>query len=184
MTQKATAVTRKALAAALVGVLMAGCSGAKVEGEYPNRRRGDSQPYNTYDSVFGPGGISFGGSSRKNANAAEEEGGGGIGVNGFLWRASLDTVSFMPVNSADPFGGVIITDWYSPPESPDERFKMNVYILGRSLRADGVRVAVFRQVADARGGWRDAPLSDETGGQIEDAILSKARQLRFEVMKE
>jgi hypothetical protein len=184
MAQKATAVTRKALAAAMVGVVMASCSGANVEGEFPNRRRGDSQPYNTYDSVFGPGGIGFGGSSSRRSAGAEEEGGGGIGVNGFLWRASLDTVSFMPVNSADPFGGVIITDWYSPPESPDERFKMNVYILGRTLRADGVRVAVFRQVADGRVGWRDAPLSDETGGQIEDAILSKARQLRFEVMKE
>lgn len=183
MGQKATAVTRNALAAVMVGVLVAGCSGANVEGEYPNRRRGDSQPYNTYDSVFGPGGISLGG-SRRTPGAAEEEGGGGIGVNGFLWRASLDTVSFMPVSSADPFGGVIITDWYSPPESPDERFKMNVYILGRALRADGVRVAVFRQVADARGGWRDAPLADETGGQIEDAILTKARQLRFEVLKE
>jgi Domain of unknown function (DUF3576) len=183
MTKKRAAVTRKALAAALAGVVVAGCSGAKVEGEYPNRRPGDSQPYNTHDSVFGPGGISFGGASEK-PNAGEGDTGGGIGVNGFLWRASLDTISFMPVNSADPFGGVIITDWYTPPESPDERFKMNVYILGRALRADGVRVSVFRQVADGRVGWRDAPLADETGGQIEDAILSKARQLRFEVMKE
>jgi hypothetical protein len=181
MTKKRAAVTRKALAAAMIGAIAAGCAGAEVEGEYPNRRRGDSQPYNTPDSVFGPGGISFGGADK--VPGVEEEG-GGIGVNGFLWRASLDTVSFMPVNSADPFGGVIITDWYTPPESPDERFKMNVYILGRALRADGVRVAVFRQVADARVGWRDAPLADETGGQIEDAILSKARQLRFEVLKE
>jgi hypothetical protein len=185
MTQKATAVTRKALAVAILGVFVASCSGANVQGEYPNRRRGDSTPYNTYDSVFGPGGIGFGGARRSGGAGAEAEAGGsGIGVNGFLWRASLDTVSFMPVNSADPFGGVIITDWYSPPESPDERFKMNVYILGRTLRADGVRVAVFRQVADGRVGWRDAPLGDETSGQIEDAILSKARQLRFEVLKE
>lgn len=183
MVKKATAVTRKILAAVMVGAFVVSCSGADVEGEFPNRRRSDSQPYNTYDSVFGSGGISFGGASGT-PSAAEGEGGGGIGVNGFLWRASLDTVSFMPVNSADPFGGVIITDWYSPPESPDERFKLNVYILGRALRADGVRVAVFRQVADARGGWRDAPLADETGGQIEDAILTKARQLRFEVLKE
>ena len=183
MTKARAAVTRKALIVAMIGAIAAGCSGAKVEGEYPNRRPGDSQPYNTHDSVFGPGGIGFGGASQT-PGAEEEEGGGGVAVNGFLWRASLDTVSFMPVNSADPFGGVIITDWYSPPESPDERFKMNVYILGRALRADGVRVAVFRQIADGRAGWRDAPLADETGGQIEDAILSRARQLRFEVMKE
>ena len=89
----------------------------------------------------------------------------------------------MPVNSADPFGGVIITDWYTPPETPDERFKMNVYILGRALRADGVKVAVFRQV-DSGGSWRDASLPDGTNTRIEDAILAKARQLRFEVRQQ
>lgn len=106
-----------------------------------------------------------------------------IGVNSFLWRASLDTISFMPVSSADPFGGVIITDWYSAGEVPNERFKLNVYILGRALRADGVRVAVFRQVLDAMGGWRDMALSDETATKIEDSILTRARQLRNEILR-
>lgn len=106
-----------------------------------------------------------------------------IGVNSFLWRASLDTISFMPVSSADPFGGVIITDWYSAGEAPNERFKLNVYILGRALRADGVRVAVFRQVLDAQGGWRDVALSDVTATKIEDSILTRARQLRNEVLR-
>lgn len=106
-----------------------------------------------------------------------------IGVNSFLWRASLDTISFMPVSSADPFGGVIITDWYSAGESENERFKLNVYILGRALRADGVRVAVFRQVLDATGGWRDMALGDETATRIEDSILTRARQLRNEVLR-
>ncbi|MBT3237583.1 MAG: DUF3576 domain-containing protein [Rhodospirillaceae bacterium] len=106
-----------------------------------------------------------------------------IGVNSFLWRASLDTISFMPVASADPFGGVIITDWYSASESPAERFKLNVYILGRALRADGVRVAVFRQVLDSAGGWRDSALADTTATKIEDAILSRARQLRSEILR-
>ena len=67
------------------------------------------------------------------------EGGVGIGVNAFLWRASLDTLSIWPIASADPFGGVIITDWYAPPETPNEQFKFNIFILDRSLRADGVR---------------------------------------------
>ncbi|TVR96299.1 MAG: DUF3576 domain-containing protein [Rhodospirillales bacterium] len=166
--------------ALFAGALLVGCSGANVQGEYPDRRRGDATPYgNQRESVFGPGGLSLGGGGSR---TQEDAGGGGIGVNGFLWRASLDTVSFMPVTSADPFGGVIITDWYSPPEAPDERFKMNVYILGRALRADGVRVAVFRQVADARAGWRDAPLAGETGTEIENAILTKARQLRADVL--
>lgn len=106
-----------------------------------------------------------------------------IGVNSFLWRASLDTISFMPVASADPFGGVIITDWYSTAESPNERFKLNVYILGRALRADGVRVAVFRQLLNAGSGWRDSTITDATATKIEDAILSRARQLRSEILR-
>jgi hypothetical protein len=104
--------------------------------------------------------------------------GSGIGVNGFLWRASLDTISFMPLISADPFGGVIITDWYAPPETQDERFKITVYILGRDLRADGVRASVFRQLRDAGGGWADAAVEKRTQIEIEDAILTRARQLR------
>lgn len=106
-----------------------------------------------------------------------------IGVNSFLWRASLDTISFMPVSSADPFGGVIITDWYSAGQVPNERFKLNVYILGRALRADGVRVAVFRQVLQAAGGWRDMAISDSTATKIEDSILTRARQLRNEILR-
>ena len=106
-----------------------------------------------------------------------------IGVNSFLWRASLDTISFMPVSSADPFGGVVITDWYSASEAPNERFKLNVYILGRALRADGVRVAVFRQILASQGGWRDVAISDGPATKIEDSILTRARQLRNEVLR-
>ena len=102
----------------------------------------------------------------------------GIGVNGFLWRASLDTLSFLPLSSADPFGGVIITDWYSPPESPSERFKVTVYILGRELRADGVRVAVFRQKREGANEWQSATTGDNTSASLENAILNRARELR------
>lgn len=103
----------------------------------------------------------------------------GVGVNSYLWRATLDTVSFMPLASADPFGGVIITDWYSPAESPTERFKMNVFILGRELRADGVRATVFRQKRDQSGQWVDAAVEPQTGVDLENAILTRARQLRL-----
>lgn len=164
---------------ALAGGLAA-CEGVQPEGVYPNRGRGDSTPYNKRDSVFGQGGLSFGSGESEDQGGA---GGGGIGVNGFLWRASLDTVAFMPVASADPFGGVIITDWYAMPEAPTERFKVNVYILARSLRADGVRVAVFRQVQDTSGGWQDASVAQDTNTRIEDAILSRARQLRFDTLQ-
>ena len=89
----------------------------------------------------------------------------------------------MPVDSADPFGGVIITDWYSASEAPDERFKLNIYILGRALRADGVRVAVFRQELSKQGGWRDVAMKDDAATKIEDSILTRARQLRNEILQ-
>ncbi len=125
-------------------------------------------------SIFGPGGFSLFGGEEK----IPQGGGGGIGVNGFLWRAALDTISFMPLTSADPFGGVIITDWYSPPETQEERFKVTVYILGRDLRADGIRAAVFRQRQGAAGTWLDAAVQPSTSIDLENAILTRARQLR------
>jgi len=125
-------------------------------------------------TVFGEGGL-FGGDK---SNAPDNGASGGVGVNSLLWRASLDTISFMPLVSADPFGGVIITDWYTPPQTPNERFKVNIYILGRALRADGVRASVFRQTNDS-GAWADAPVALNTSTDLENAILTRARQLRM-----
>lgn len=116
----------------------------------------------------------FGGST-----ANKPDSNAGIGVNAFLWRASLDTIAFMPIASADPFGGVIITEWYSAPDAPNERIKLNVYIRDRDLRADGVKVSVFRQTKDAHGEWADAPVTPTTGSSLENAILTKARQIRL-----
>ena len=124
--------------------------------------------------IFGTGGL-FGSGGKK----TDEGGGGGIGVNSFLWRATLDTISFMPLASADPFGGVIITDWYNPAQTPNERFKVTIYILDRSLRADGLRVSVFKQVRQGAG-WLDQPAAPETGVSMENAILQRARELRVE----
>ena len=106
-----------------------------------------------------------------------------IGVNAYLWRATLDTLAFMPLLSADPYGGVVITDWYSNPEKPDERFKATVYILDTRLRADGLNVNVFRQISNGAGGWIEAPTSAQTSLDIENAILTKARQLRLSNLK-
>ena len=89
--------------------------------------------------LFGGDGLNIFGKDKD----SQKGGGSGIGVNSFLWRATLDTLSFMPLNSADPFGGVIITDWYTPPESSDERFKLTAYILGTALRSDAIKVSVF-----------------------------------------
>jgi len=121
------------------------------------------------------GGL-FGLGRGKSAPAAEQP---TIGVNGYLWRATLDTLAFMPLASADPYGGVVITDWYVNPEKADERFKCTVYILDARLRADGLNVAVFKQTRDASGTWVDAPSAGQTETDIENAILTKARQLKL-----
>lgn len=133
------------------------------------RNSPDHQPKGILDTIFAPDKSGDSGSG----------GGSGIGVNSFLWHASLDTVSFMPLASADPFGGTIITEWYSPPDTPNERFKINIFIMGRDLRADGVRARVFRQNKDASGQWADASVDQTTGTSIENAILTRARQIRM-----
>ena len=102
-----------------------------------------------------------------------------IGVNAYLWRASLDTLSFMPLLQTDSNGGVIVTDWYVNPEKPDERFKCTVYILDSRLRADGLNVSVTKEVSNGQGGWITAPASPQTETDIENAILTRARQLRL-----
>lgn len=102
-----------------------------------------------------------------------------IGVNAYLWRATLDTLSFMPMTSADPWGGTVITDWYSNPEKTDERFKVTVYILDTRLRADGLKVTVNKQVAGPNGQWVDSAAADQTEQDLQNSILSRARQLRL-----
>jgi len=168
---------------AVILLFTAACSEGQTD---PNLRTEDGVPTNVpfekRETIFGPGGVGDIFNSDKQPGAAGA--GAGLGVNAYLWRASLDTVSIWPISSADPFGGVIITDWYSPPESPSERFKMNVYILDRALRADGLRVALFRQVADRRGNWHDAPVLPSSSVKLENAILNRARQFRNETLKQ
>lgn len=106
------------------------------------------------------------------------KGGQATTVNRYLWAASLETLNFLPVFSADPIAGLIITDWYSNPETPTERFKVNVYILDSALRADAIRVTVFRQERGTED-WQDASVNPATSREIENAILTRARQLRL-----
>ncbi len=160
-------------------VSISACESYKGEAKYPtghDRTTTGGDIYAQRESVFGEGGLSLLGGKKK-----EDDGANGIGVNSYLWRASLDTVSFMPLASADPFGGVIITDWYVAEEKPDERFKVNVFILDKQLRSDGIKVKVFRQ-ANKGGKWVDTTVADNTGPQMEDAILTRARQLRVAEM--
>jgi hypothetical protein len=103
----------------------------------------------------------------------------GVGVNAYLWRGALDILSFMPLASEDPFGGVIMTDWFQPPSVASERFRATAYILGRQMRADAIRVTLFRQVLQ-NGQWVDAPVSKAAVGDLESKVLARARQLRTE----
>ena len=103
----------------------------------------------------------------------------GIGVNAYLWRATLDTLSFMPLLTADPWGGVVNYDWYINPQTPNERFKATVFILDTRLRADALNVTVTKEVKDATGGWTAAPVAAQTETDLENAILTKARQLNL-----
>lgn len=116
----------------------------------------------------------FGSGSRAGGGTGQA----GIGVNAFLWRATLDTLSFMPLADSDPFGGTYATEWHAIAEKPDERFKVQVYILDTRLRADGLAVQVFRQMRDPSG-WVDASVDPDTAIQIENSILTRARQLRI-----
>ena len=100
-----------------------------------------------------------------------------IGVNAYLWRAAIDTVSFAPLLQADANSGVIITDWYSNPRVPGERVKLTVSILDPDLRADALRVSAARQV-NQNGAWTDAPVAAATVQKLEDIILTRARDLR------
>jgi hypothetical protein len=157
---------RKSFAFALFGAALAAAGCSQIEPAPPPPA---AQP----QGLFGGNGIPLLGLGGGGAGRGVAE----LGVNSYLWRATLDTLSFLPLASADPFGGVIITDWYSPPTAGGaERLKLNVLILDQRLRSDGVKVTVFRQ---ERAGteWRDAAANPTTGTELENAILTRARQM-------
>ena len=160
-----------ALLASAIALTGCGKSRAVSEDEYNDYRTAGPER----GRMGGTEGLVFG--VGKGGNSGSSEAGAALGVNAYLWRGALDTLSFMPLTSADPFGGVIITDWYQPASSQGERFKATAYILGRQLRADGIKVSIFRQVQ--RGNqWVDAPVSPVTVSEIENKVLARARELR------
>jgi Domain of unknown function (DUF3576) len=161
----------------VAGLALAACGNSTANPTQPNYMGSPSQVGGS-SSIFGDEGLSIGNSKTDRDDSSGSGGSGGIGVNAYLWRGALDTLGFMPLASADPFGGVIITDWYTPPGTSGERFKATAYILGRQLRSDGVRVAIYRQLLQPDGQWADASVSPVTVGEIEDKVLARARQLR------
>ncbi len=129
-----------------------------------------------------------GGESDRNEGLASyvlgDKGGQAATVNRYLWAASLETLNFLPVFTADPIAGLIITDWYADPMSPQERFKVSVYILDSDLRADALRISVFRQLQNDEGVWIDSTVNPATPREIENAVLTRARQLRLNQIEE
>lgn len=162
------------LISCLFGLLA--CSGSREVGqnEYVSTAS-QSTSLDTTSGLAGDGGISLGIGGKHTDK--EEPSANGIGVNAYLWRATLDTLSFMPLASADPFGGVVITDWWEANTSSRERFKATAYIIGRSFRSNGVKVSVFRQIQRS-GRWTDAQVATATSEEIENKILAHARELR------
>ncbi len=182
MASTTTGRIARLLAIAAAAGLAAGCGGGDYSAEKPVGPRGPAKKYNpdTAESIFGEGGASL---------SSLRSGSGGIlggddpkarlPVNKYLWQGALDTVSFLPLASTDPFTGVIATDWGSTPQAPGERFKVTVYILSPALSAASLKVAVYRETRGEAGAWVPAEVSAETALKLEDAILTRARQIRI-----
>lgn len=173
-----TLLPRKSRALMALLVTLTALSGCGIFGKaddnqaYPKTDR--DQRRARLGKLTGDEGITLGGASDKD----KETGKNPLGVNSFLWRATLDTLAFLPLASADPFGGVILTDWYEDPDTKGERFKVNALILDRQLRADSIKISVFRQKKDAKGNWADAQADATLGRKLEDTVLTRARELR------
>lgn len=155
-------------------IIISSCSSLGLKatdtGQYPQdpkyRRRDRT------GSLAGEGGIKLLGEDEEKGVSAQ-----GLPINAYLWRSTLETLSFVPLGSADPTSGVIITDWYENPGSPGERFKINVLVLDKKLRVDALKVSVFKQVLK-NGVWRDAEVSKDIATDLENKILTKAREMR------
>ncbi len=161
-------IKRLSVVALMCSALVA-CGGSPtVEHDYPTKSRVDDSA----GSLFSGKGFSLFSSDKGSAAPAE------IGVNADLWRAALDTISFMPLVSADPVGGVIITDWHIDPSNLDQRIKVTIFILDTELRADALRVSVFREQRN-ESGWVSVPIAIATQRQLEDVILVRAREFRI-----
>ncbi len=153
-------------------LIISACSG--IKGEAPTAVNPRVERETARGKVTGDDGLLvIGEKTDKTASASP------LGVNSFLWRASLDTLSFMPLTSADPFGGTIITDWYEDPEAVGERFKINAIILDKTLRADGIKITVFKQAKDKKGAWKDQIVDTKLSRTLEETILTRARELKI-----
>ena len=102
----------------------------------------------------------------------------GLPINPFLWKASIETISFMPLASTDPFAGTIITDWYTAENNINERCKLNIFINGADMKTDNLKVLSFCQSLK-NNQWVNSPPNSEDNVRLENAILNKAKKLKL-----
>ena len=112
---------------------------------------------------------------------SSEQSGTSLPVNAILWRAALDIASFVPLDDVDTFGGSIITEWHSQQDTPDQRLKLAIFVVGRELRSDAIRVKVYLQ-KHTDNLWVDAGRDTVLSRKLENLILSRARELRASMM--
>ena len=146
------------------------------EGEAPDVRRNPtpSSSFNN-ESVLGQDGLSL-----RKLISGPEGSGNELPVNKYLWRASLDTLSFLPLASTDPFSGVIATEWGASPDAPNERVRVTAYVEGKELTARALDVSVFRETLNPSGAWVAASVNPQTAEEVKDKILLRARELRIQ----
>lgn len=159
---------------ALVLLAISACSSIRPDADTTYPKTEEDRRKERLGKLTGDEGVVLSGASEKKNDAANNP----LSVNSFLWRATLDTLAFMPLLSADPWGGTVITDWYEDPTAKGERFKVNALILDKQLRADNVKITSFRQQKNKKGGWEDAPVDPQVARKLEDTVLTRARQLR------
>lgn len=160
-----------------LGLLLSACGTISPDAEQSYPKTEEDRRKARLGKITGEEGLILGGASDDDKDAGKNP----LSVNSFLWRATLDTLAFMPISSADPWGGTVLTDWYEDPAAPGERYKLNVLILDRQLRADSLKISAFKQ-RKTNQGWSDMPTDPTLGRKLEDTVLTRARELRVKQM--
>jgi len=175
-----------ALAVALSALLLGACSGQDLSPQSEQSvdpRAGPLRERPAVDGLLFGDEVTFQNIVDGSLFDSDAAGGDAMPVNRYLWQASLDTLSFLPLDSTDPFTGVIATDWSAAASAPNERFKVTVYMLSPALEASSLRVAVFKEVRTEEGLWVAEPSNPETAARLERAILTRARQIRIAALE-
>ena len=170
----------KFLLLCVVVASISACAGGRLPDDRTEREKREE----SFGKIFGDDLLVFGERNdpqdETNSNFQEQsnrEGSFVFQVSSYLWLATLDSLSFMPLRQADRTSGIVLTDWYRHEQFPEERFKIDIKIFSQTLRSDGFSVKVFKQTLQ-EGTWIDESLPNEISRSVEDVILNKARLLK------